>query len=67
LNINFSRFIEKYLTIAGEFDDLISALRTGEVFGEDMAKLKQRNGRKRMPQQKTSTKIVRERIGLSLA
>ena len=24
----------------GEFDDLISALRTGDVFGEDIAKLK---------------------------
>lgn len=24
----------------GEFDDLISALRTGDVFGEDMAKFK---------------------------
>lgn len=28
----------------GEFDDLISALRTGDVFGEDMAKMKR--GRK---------------------
>lgn len=28
--------------IAGEFDDLISALRTGDVFGEDIAKLKRR-------------------------
>lgn len=28
----------------GEFDDLISALRTGDVFGEDMAKFKR--GRK---------------------
>ena len=25
---------------AGEFDDLISALRTGDVFGEDIAKFK---------------------------
>lgn len=24
----------------GEFDDLISALRTGDVFGDDMAKMK---------------------------
>ncbi|KAH9489536.1 Dishevelled associated activator of morphogenesis 2 [Bulinus truncatus] len=31
----------------GEFDDLISALRTGDVFGEDMAKLAKRN-RKRV-------------------
>lgn len=28
----------------GEFDDLVSALRNGEVFGEDMVKLKK--GRK---------------------
>lgn len=27
-------------TNKGEFDDLISALRTGDVFGEDMAKFK---------------------------
>lgn len=27
-------------TKAGEFDDLISALRTGDVFGEDVAKFK---------------------------
>lgn len=27
-------------TTKGEFDDLISALRTGDVFGEDMAKFK---------------------------
>ncbi|XP_039293436.1 disheveled-associated activator of morphogenesis 1 isoform X3 [Nilaparvata lugens] len=26
--------------VKGEFDDLISALRTGDVFGEDMAKMK---------------------------
>nr|KAG5710766.1 hypothetical protein BaRGS_035168 [Batillaria attramentaria] len=29
----------------GEFDDLISALRTGDVFGEDLAKLKRRGRR----------------------
>ncbi|XP_052768574.1 disheveled-associated activator of morphogenesis 1-like isoform X2 [Mya arenaria] len=27
----------------GEFDDLVSALRTGDIFGEDMAKMKIRN------------------------
>lgn len=33
-------------TDKGEFDDLISALRTGDVFGEDMAKMKRsRKGR----------------------
>lgn len=31
----------------GEFDDLISALRTGDVFGEDMAKFKR--SRKKTP------------------
>ena len=30
---------------AGEFDDLISALRTGDVFGEDMAKIKRNRKR----------------------
>jgi len=29
----------------GEFDDLISALRTGDVFGEDMAKIKRNRKR----------------------
>lgn len=29
----------------GEFDDLISALRTGDVFGEDIAKLKKNRRR----------------------
>ena len=31
----------------GEFDDLISALRTGDVFGEDMAKLNKVRNRRR--------------------
>ncbi len=26
--------------VVGEFDDLISALRTGDVFGDDLAKMK---------------------------
>ena len=34
------------LYIPGEFDDLISALRTGDVFGEDMAKMAKRNRRR---------------------
>lgn len=50
--------------VSGEFDDLISALRTGEVFGEDMAKLKQRTGRRRSSQQKGASELVRERVGL---
>ncbi|XP_048259001.1 disheveled-associated activator of morphogenesis 1-like [Haliotis rufescens] len=41
----------------GEFDDLISALRTGDVFGEDMAKMKRR--RRGMP----SADMSRERVG----
>jgi dishevelled associated activator of morphogenesis len=52
---------------SGEFDDLISALRTGEVFGEDMAKLKQRTGRRRASQQKGVSDVVRERVGLTQA
>lgn len=36
----------KYFFSEGEFDDLISALRTGDVFGEDMAKLAKRNRRR---------------------
>ncbi|XP_059163759.1 disheveled-associated activator of morphogenesis 2-like [Physella acuta] len=43
----------------GEFDDLISALRTGDVFGEDMAKLAKRN-RKRVT---NASDFSRERQG----
>ncbi|CAL1531259.1 unnamed protein product [Lymnaea stagnalis] len=43
----------------GEFDDLISALRTGDVFGEDMAKLAKRN-RKRV---NNAADFARERQG----
>ena len=43
---------------SGEFDDLISALRTGDLFGEDMAKMK-RNRRRPPPSKTTST---RERV-----
>ncbi|KAK2166761.1 hypothetical protein NP493_1306g00020 [Ridgeia piscesae] len=41
----------------GEFDDLISALRTGDVFGEDMAKMK-RNRRR----SSSTTHTSRERV-----
>lgn len=37
----------------GEFDDLISALRTGDVFGEDMAKFK-RSRKTRLGKDNTS-------------
>ncbi|XP_076441930.1 disheveled-associated activator of morphogenesis 1-like isoform X2 [Babylonia areolata] len=43
----------------GEFDDLISALRTGDVFGEDLAKLKRQ--RRRVNAQ---TDFSRERNGV---
>lgn len=45
----------------GEFDDLISALRTGDVFGEDLAKLK-RVRRRGNATAKIDT--TRERTGL---
>lgn len=38
----------------GEFDDLISALRTGDVFGEDMAKYK----RSRKPKANSTTVVT---------
>lgn len=38
----------------GEFDDLISALRTGDVFGEDMAKFK-RSRKNRMGNSKDAS------------
>ncbi|XP_041351931.1 disheveled-associated activator of morphogenesis 2-like [Gigantopelta aegis] len=41
----------------GEFDDLISALRTGDVFGEDLAKMKRRR------RAASSTTMDRERVG----
>ena len=48
--------------LLGEFDDLISALRTGDVFGEDIAKLKRQ--RKRVPAKNNSTAdMSRERLG----
>ncbi|XP_074640649.1 disheveled-associated activator of morphogenesis 1-like [Tubulanus polymorphus] len=43
----------------GEFDDLISALRTGEVFGEEISKLKR--GRRRGSAQNNG--LERERVG----
>lgn len=40
-NLGFKKGDSKAATDnKGEFDDLISALRTGDVFGEDMAKFK---------------------------
>ena len=47
---------------AGEFDDLISALRTGDVFGEDMAKLKRT--RRKIAPTKSVTDSTRERVGV---
>ncbi len=56
--------------IAGEFDDLISALRTGDVFGDDMAKMKRNKtpasrGASANKGRATSTTVVanRDRIG----
>lgn len=47
----------------GEFDDLISALRTGDVFGDEMSKMK---GRRRTAgpksTRKNDTKNERERL-----
>ncbi len=50
----------------GEFDDLISALRTGDVFGEDMAKLNKVRNRRRPSSPAritTATKLAREASG----
>lgn len=47
-----------FLFSLGEFDDLISALRTGDVFGEDMAKMKRTRRRANAPADPS-----RERIG----
>nr|XP_002739230.1 PREDICTED: disheveled-associated activator of morphogenesis 1-like [Saccoglossus kowalevskii] len=44
----------------GEFDDLISALKTGDVFGEDIAKLR-KNRKRQVPSKKME--FSRERIG----
>ena len=48
--------------ISGEFDDLISALKTGDVFGEDIAKLKRTRRRAPPQNQKGVKETVRERI-----
>jgi len=34
-----------YVLISGEFDDLVSALRTGEYFDNDLAKMKRNRKR----------------------
>ena len=50
----------------GEFDDLISALRTGDVFGEDMAKLNKVRNRRRPgspARGNSATKLARESSG----
>lgn len=61
----------------GEFDDLISALRTGDVFSEDMTKMKKMRKRsvpqKNLIQQSTNgtngngrktSEMSRERVGM---
>ncbi|XP_052275051.1 disheveled-associated activator of morphogenesis 1-like isoform X2 [Dreissena polymorpha] len=48
---------EKEKTLKSEFDDLVSALRTGDIFGEEMAKMK-RNKKRISAQVNTS----RERV-----
>lgn len=40
----------------GEFDDLISALRTGDVFGEDIAKFKRTKRRPVTPSSQECTR-----------
>ena len=47
----------------GEFDDLISALRTGDVFGDEMSKIKgrRRTGGPKYPR-KPQGKSERERV-----
>ncbi|XP_033627893.1 disheveled-associated activator of morphogenesis 1-A-like isoform X2 [Asterias rubens] len=55
----------------GEFDDLISALRTGDMFGEDMAKMKRNRKRQTQSTQNSSngnsrpkmSEVSRERVG----
>lgn len=46
-----------YFITAGEFDDLVSALRTGDIFGDDIAKMKR--NRKRISAQVNTS---RERV-----
>ncbi|XP_022097351.1 disheveled-associated activator of morphogenesis 1-A-like isoform X2 [Acanthaster planci] len=57
----------------GEFDDLISALRTGDMFGEDVAKMKRNRKRQSQPAQPAAAngsngrpkmgEVSRERVG----
>lgn len=61
------------VNVAGEFDDLISALRTGDVFGDDMAKMKRNrtptatgstaNNKRRTSATTTVIAASRDRIG----
>jgi dishevelled associated activator of morphogenesis len=48
----------------GDFDDLISALRTGDVFGDEMSKMKgrRRPGAPPKATRKNETKSERERV-----
>jgi len=57
-----SRQTSSKVDCKGEFDDLISALRTGEVFGEDIAKLK-RTRRRASNQKDAGSEVLRERVG----
>ena len=63
--LNYSVFALLLLVlISGEFDELICALRTGEVFGEELAKLKQTRRRRPSGTKLNGTKeMTRERTG----
>ena len=50
-------------TFSGEFDDLVSALRTGDIFGDDIAKMK-RNRRRVGANISTSRERVNEEVRL---
>ena len=55
-----------FIIFLGEFDDLISALRTGDVFDKDMAQLNQKRNRRRVSNTNGNVKSVggsRERVG----
>ena len=49
----------------GEFDDLVSALKSGEVFEKDVNKFQKRN-RGRRPNNSASAHDGRERVGPTL-
>lgn len=61
-NLNWKKGKNKEDTSkGGDFDELISALRTGDVFGEDIAKFKR--SRKTKPNSKDSTSPPRNSGG----